>query len=93
MRMFNISADSYKGVLSPSKKVAIFNEHKVDVDESDVILLNDTVFKNENGIVTQVMTNIYGDRTKYKGLMMKDHDQLEEMKRELKILEEDLSSF
>ena len=90
MRMFNISADSYKGILSASKDYAVFNGHRVELEPTDIILLNDTVFKNETGIVNQVMTDIYGDRTKYKGFMMKDHDQLEEMKRELKKLEEEL---
>jgi len=90
MRMFNISADSYKGVLSPSKDYAIFNGHKVDLEKSDIILLNDTVFKNETGIVNQVMTDIYGDRKKFKGFMLKDHDVQEELKKELKAAEEDL---
>lgn len=90
MRMFNISADSYKGVLSPNKDFAVFNGHRVNLEPTDIILLNDTVFKNETGIVNQVMTDIYGDRKKYKGFMMNDHDQLEEIKRELKSLEEEL---
>lgn len=90
MRMFNISADSYKGFLSQNKDYAIFNGHRLELEPNDIKLLNGTVFKNETGIVNQVMTNIYGDRKKYKGFMMKDHDESEEMKRELKILEEDL---
>lgn len=90
MRMFNISADSYKGVLSPSKEFAVFNGHRIELESTDIKLLNDTVFKNETGIVNQVMTDIYGDRKKYKGFMMKDHDELEELKRELKSLEENL---
>jgi DNA polymerase elongation subunit (family B) len=90
MRMFNISADSYKGVLDPTKTFAVFNGHRVELEPTDIKLLNDTVFKNEIGIVNQKMTDIYGDRKKYKDLMMKDHDQLEEFKRELKIAEEDL---
>lgn len=90
MRMFNISADSYKGVLSPSKDFSIFNNHKVELNPKDIILLNDTVFKNETGIVNQVIADIYSDRRKYKGFMMNDHDHLEEIKRELKTMEDDL---
>lgn len=90
MRMFNISADSYKGILSPTKDFAIFNGHKVELEPTDIKLLNNTVFKNETGIVNQVMTNIYGDRKRYKGYMMKNHDELEEYKRELKMAEEEL---
>jgi len=90
MRMFNISADSYKGVLSPDKKYAIFNDHRVDLEPTDIILLNGTVFKNETGVVNQVMTDIYGDRKKYKGMMNKDREDIEEYKRELKQAEEEL---
>lgn len=90
MRMFNISADSYKGVLSPSKEFAVFNGHRVELEPTDIKLLNDTVFKNETGIVNQVMTDIYADRRKYKGFMNKDHDKLEDYKKILKAAEEDL---
>jgi DNA polymerase elongation subunit (family B) len=90
MRMFNISADSYKGILSPSGEFAVFNGHKVELEPNDIKLLNGTVFKNEVGIVNQKMTDIYADRKKYKGFMNKDHDELEDFKRTLKVLEEEL---
>ena len=90
MRMFNISADSYKGTLSPNKDFAVFNGHRVDLEPTDIKLLNGTVFKNEIGVVNQVMTDIYGDRKKFKGIMNKENDLLEEYKRELKIAEEEL---
>jgi hypothetical protein len=46
------------------------------------------VFKNEDGVVTQVLGEIYTDRKKYKGIMMKKHIELDELERELKELEE-----
>ena len=91
MRMFNISADSYKGVLSPNKDYAVFNNHKVELDPTDIILLNGTVFKNETGVVNQVMTDIYGDRTKFKKFMNNDRADIDELKRELKQKEEELA--
>ena len=90
MRMFNISADSYKGVLNATKEFAVFNGHRIELEYNDIKLLNNTVFKNETGIVNQVMTDIYGDRKKFKGFMNKDHDELEDYKRILKEAEEDL---
>jgi len=90
MRMFNISADSYKGVLSPAKDFAVFNGHRIELEPTDIKLLNNTVFKNETGIVNQVMTDIYGDRKKFKGFMNKDHDELEDYKRILKAAEDEL---
>ena len=90
MRMFNISADSYKGVLSPTKDFAIFNGHRVELEPTDIKLLNGTVFKNEIGVVNQVMTDIFADRKRFKGFMNKEHDEFESYKRELKLAEDKL---
>lgn len=82
MRMFNISVDSYKGVISSDRKYALFNNKKIDLEENDIILLNGAVFRNEIGVVNQVMTDIYGDRKKYKSFMLNDHSTLDELKSE-----------
>lgn len=82
MRMFNISVDSYKGVISSDKKNAMFNNKKIAIEPNDIILLNGAVFRNEIGVVNQVMTTIYGDRKRYKGLMLKDFSDLDELKNE-----------
>lgn len=90
MRMFNISVDSYKGVISNDRKYAIFNSKKIDLEPNDIILLNGAVFRNEVGVVNQVMTNIYGDRKKYKEFMLKDHMILDELKSEEEALIKEL---
>ena len=82
MIMFNISVDSYKGILSGDKKHAIFNSKKIELEPNDIILLNGAVFRNESGVVNQVMTAIYEDRQKYKKLMLADHSLLDELKSE-----------
>lgn len=82
MRMFNISVDSYKGVISSDRKYALFNNMKIDIEPDDIILLNGAVFRNEIGVVNQVMTDIYGDRKKYKKFMLNDHSTLDELKSE-----------
>jgi len=82
MRMFNISVDSYKGIISPDKSHVIFNNQKIDLEPNDIILLNGSVFRNEIGVVNQVMTDIYGDRKKFKKMMFQDNFQLDELKRE-----------
>ena len=91
MRMFNISVDSYKGVISQDKSHVIFNNQKIDLEPNDIILLNGAVFRNEIGVVNQVMTDIYGDRKKYKGLMTQDAMDLDELKREEAELVKELS--
>jgi len=88
MQQFNISADSYKGQKVKNKDYAIFNGHQLMVDENDVVTLNGSVFKKEDGVVTQVMREVYQDRKGYKKVMMKKHVELEELKDELEKLEE-----
>ena len=91
MRMFNISVDSYKGVISQDRSYVLFNNKKIDLEPTDIILLNGAVFRNETGVVNQVMTDIYGDRKKYKGLMTQDAMDLDELKREEAELVKELS--
>ena len=91
MRMFNISVDSYKGVISQDREYALFHNKKVDLEPNDIILLNGAVFRNEFGVVNQVMTNIYADRKKYKKLMNEDSMNLDELKREEAELVKELS--
>jgi len=87
MRQFNISADSYKGQQVKGKKYSIFNGHQIPIEDDDIITLNGSVFKNEIGIVTEVMGEIYSDRKKWKKGMMEKHEELEKLKEELKKLE------
>ena len=70
MRQFNISADSYKGQQVKGKNYSIFNGHQIPIEDDDIITLNGSVFKNENGVVTGVMGEVYSDRKKWKKVMM-----------------------
>ena len=88
MRQFNISADSYKGQQVKGKDYSIFNGHQLMIDPDDIITLNGSVFKKENGVVTQTMTEVYSDRKKWKKVMFEKHEELEKLKSELKILED-----
>ncbi len=87
MRQFNISADSYKGQKVKNKDYAIFNGHQLQIDDTDIVTLNGSVFKNEVGVVTQVMGEVYADRKKWKKVMMEKHEELERLKKELEELE------
>jgi len=88
MRQFNISADSYKGQQVKGKDYSIFNGHQLMIDSDDIVTLNGSVFKKENGVVTQTMTEVYADRKKWKKVMMEKHEDLEKLKTELKNLED-----
>ena len=89
MRQFNISADSYKGQQVKGKNYSIFNGHQLLINNDDIVTLNGSVFKKEQGVVTAVMGEIYSDRKKWKKVMMDKHAELEKLKEELKKLEEE----
>lgn len=87
MRQFNISADSYKGQKVKNKPYSIFNGHQLQLEDSDIVTLNNSVFKKEEGVVTQVMGEVYSDRKRWKNVMMEKHEELERLKKELEELE------
>lgn len=87
MIQFNISPDSYKGQKVKNKEYSIFNHHHIKLEPDDIVLNNGAVFKNEIGVVTEVMTEIYDERKRYKKMMMEAHEILETKKEELAKLE------
>ncbi len=89
MRQFNISADSYKGQQVKGKNYSIFNGHQLMIADNDIVTLNGSVFKNEVGVVTQVMGEVYSDRKKWKKVMFEKHEELEKLKEELKKLQDE----
>ena len=106
MRQFNISADSYKGqvIKQRAEKIdqiinrlrggenieSVFNNHKVKLQQNDIITLNGAVFKNEDGVVKRVMAEIYQERKKYKKMMMDSNEELKEMENELEQLKKEM---
>jgi len=106
MRQFNISADSYKGqvIKQRAEKIdhiinrlrggenieSVFNNHKVKLQSNDIITLNGSVFKNEDGVVKRVMADIYEERKKYKKMMMESNEELQEMENELQQLKKEM---
>ena len=72
------------------EEYAVFNNHRLKIDKNDLVLLNGAVFKNEMGVVNNVMGNIYADRKSYKKRMFKAHNDMEEYKKELEKLENDI---
>lgn len=106
MQQFNISADSYKGqIVKERGKTAIdmmeklrgggtvyssFNGNKILLEKDDIVTLNGAVFKNEDGVVKQVMADIYKERKRYKKMMMTANEELKELERELEKLEKEM---
>ena len=69
---------------------SVFNNHKIKLDKTDIITLNGSVFKNEDGVVKKVMGSIYQERKKYKKLMMAANEELKTLQNELEQLEKEL---
>ncbi len=59
------------------------------IADNDIVTLNGSVFKNEVGVVTQVMGEVYSDRKKWKKVMFEKHEELEKLKEELKKLQDE----
>ena len=106
IRQFNISSDSYKGnilkdrgkdVMYMIQKLrngddvySTFNGYKIKLEKDDIVTLNGAVFKNEDGIVKNVMGDIYKERKRYKKMMMDANMELKEMQDELERLKKEL---
>jgi DNA polymerase elongation subunit (family B) len=82
--------EKYKDFEKDEKEFSIFNNHKIEIDKEDIVLLNGAVFKNEMGVVNQVMGEIYGDRKSYKKKMFRAHNDMEEFKKEMEQIEKEL---
>lgn len=87
---FNISPDTYKGVLSKDGTYSVFNNHRIELEKDDIITVNNTVYRKEEGIVTKTLKDIYKDRKKYKNMMLAKDVEIEELKKELANLETEL---
>ena len=78
MRQFNIAPESYKGI-KIDNQYSSFNNQKLVIDPSDIILsikdddnnvVKETVFRNEDSVTKQMLTDVYNDRKKHKRNMM-----------------------
>jgi len=93
MRQFNISADSYKGQIIEGGEYSLFNGKKVKIEESDIITVSGAVFRNEIGVVNQVLTDIYAERKSYKKIMLEKNIELGHLQKELEELENSIIAY
>lgn len=93
MRLLNISADSYKGQIVKSKDYTIFNGVRIPLDPTDIVTINGAVFKNEQGVITQVMGNVYADRKKYKKIMQHTNLEIDTLLQEKEQLEREIGGL
>lgn len=87
MRQFNIAPESYKGIKIDNQYCS-FNSQRFLIEESDIVLsikddnnniVKETVFKNEDSVTKQMLTDVYNDRKKHKKNMMIEKDNYKEL--------------
>lgn len=61
MRQFNIGPEVFKGI-KISDTESLLNGLKMQLHPKDIVLNNGAVFSHEEGITTQKLTSIFGDR-------------------------------
>jgi len=85
-----IHFEQFEDMEQSENETAVFNNHRTEIDKEDLVLLNGAVFKNEMGVVSEVMGNIYEDRKSYKKKMFRSHNDMEEYKKEMENIEKEL---
>jgi len=93
MRQFNISADSYKGQKIVDSNYSLFNGQKILIEDTDIVTISGAVFKNEIGVVNQVLTDIYAERKSYKKTMMAKNIEIGHIQKEIEELENSIVNY
>lgn len=84
IREFNISSDSYKGQKLKNKhNIASLGGKHSPIEENDIITINDSVFKNEMGVVNEEIGNIFKKRKYFKNLQQEQHEKIDELEKEI----------
>lgn len=82
MRQFNIASESYKGV-TLDRKTCEFNGVISNVEPDDIVLLNGTVFRNEESVSKKKIETIFKNRKMYKNKMFEVRDKRIELEKQL----------
>ena len=85
MRQFNIASESYKGI-TYDRKTCEFNGVVSNIEPDDIILLNGTVFRNEESVSKKKIETIFRDRKMYKNKMFEVRDKRIELEKQLAAL-------
>ena len=80
----------YSDMEDAENEISTFRNHPNEISKEDLVLLNGSVFKNEMGVVSEVMGDIYGDRKSYKKKMFQSHNEMSDIQKKLDKLEEEL---
>ena len=89
MRQNNIAPESFKGMKINAHQ-CIYQGNVREIDPTDIVVVSGAVFRNENSVTKQTLTDVYFGRTEYKGKMKVANIELNEVKVELSDVEDEL---
>lgn len=93
-RELNIAPETFKGFqLKDDPGYAEFDGVINKIDETDIICVNGAVFSNEKSVTVGFLEDVYSQRKHYKGLMDKAKNDMKEVEKELKKLEDELNNL
>lgn len=69
IRQFNIGPESFKGI-KINETTALLDGKEYVIEPNDIVLLNNTVFKNEDGCTKKLITQIFIDRKNNKNIAL-----------------------
>jgi len=86
---FFISPENFVGVQQEKDKTMCSNGKKINLDEH-VVCVNGVVFKKHMSPTLRMLEDVYADRKKNKGIMMKKKEEYKQVMDEIKQLEAEL---
>lgn len=92
MREFNISPDNFVGIKLRDRDYAEFNGRLTKIDpEKHIICVNDTVFEKGYSVTVNFLETVFGERKRFKKMMLGELKKVDILKKELHELEEQLA--
>lgn len=90
-RQFGISPETFKGfVCKKDRTKAEYNGKIVDITDNDVVCVNDAVFSRDESVTVKFLEHVYSERQRFKGLMKVENKKIDNLKKTLKELKEEL---
>ncbi|SRR6266403_1478614 len=90
----NIAPETFRGFqLKDDLGYAEFDGVINKIEETDIVCVNGAVFSNEKSVTVGFLEDVYAQRKHYKGLMDNAKNDLKEVEKELKKLEDELNNL
>lgn len=89
MRQNNIAPESFKGVKMNDHQ-CFYQGQVRQIDPTDIVTVSGAVYRNEESVTKQTLTEIYFGRTDYKGQMKTGNIELKACTNEMELIKEEM---